>query len=64
MCARRGRGVQYRGFQAADPGGVPFEAGLKETYRWYLRHHKPRTAGFELDDKLLGMARAVSTVSV
>jgi hypothetical protein len=48
----------------ADPGGVPFEAGLKETYRWYLRHHKPRTAGFEFDDKLLGMARAVSTVSV
>jgi hypothetical protein len=43
---------------------VPFEAGLKETYRWYLRHHKPRTAGFEFDDKLLGMARAVSTVSV
>ena len=43
---------------------TPFEAGLKETYRWYTRHHKPRTAGFEFDDKLLGMMRAVSPVSV
>jgi hypothetical protein len=39
---------------------TPFEAGLKETYRWYTRHHKPRTAGFEFDDKLLGMVRAAS----
>jgi hypothetical protein len=43
---------------------TPFEAGLKETYRWYTRHHKPRTAGFEFDDKLLGMVRAASPVSV
>ena len=43
---------------------TPFEDGLKETYRWYLRHHKPRTAGFEFDDKLLGMVRAASPVSV
>jgi hypothetical protein len=43
---------------------TPFEAGLKETYRWYTRHHKPRTAGFEFDDKLLGMMRAVSPASV
>jgi hypothetical protein len=43
---------------------TPFEAGLKETYRWYTRHHKPRTAGFEFDDKLLGMVRAASPVTV
>jgi len=43
---------------------TPFEDGLKETYRWCLRHHKPRTAGFEFDDKVLGMARAASPVSV
>ncbi|MGA9627488.1 MAG: SDR family oxidoreductase [Bryobacteraceae bacterium] len=43
---------------------TPFEIGLKETYRWYTRNHKPRTAGFEFDDKLLGMMRAASPVSV
>ena len=39
---------------------TPFEIGLKETYRWYARNHKPRTSGFEFDDRLLGMARAAS----
>jgi len=43
---------------------TPFETGLKETYRWYTRNHKPRTAGFEFDDKLLAMARAASPASV
>ncbi len=43
---------------------TPFEAGLKETYKWYLRNHKPRTAGFEFDDRLLGFARAGSTAQV
>jgi nucleoside-diphosphate-sugar epimerase len=43
---------------------TPFEIGLKETYRWYTRNHKPRTAGFEFDDKLLGLVRAASPVSV
>jgi nucleoside-diphosphate-sugar epimerase len=43
---------------------TPFEDGLKETYRWYTRNHKARTAGFEFDDKLLGMVRASSPVSV
>jgi len=27
---------------------TPFEIGLKETYRWYTRNHKPRTAGSSL----------------
>jgi len=43
---------------------TPFEAGLKDTWRWYTRNHKPRTAGFEFDDKVLAMAKAGSTASV
>src|SRR5689334_17007639 len=43
---------------------TPFDVGLKETYRWYVRNHKPRTSSFEFDDKLLSMARAGSPASV
>jgi nucleoside-diphosphate-sugar epimerase len=43
---------------------TPFEIGLKETYKWYLRNHKPRTAGFEFDDKVLAMAKTGSAISV
>jgi nucleoside-diphosphate-sugar epimerase len=43
---------------------TPFETGLKETYKWYTRNHKPRTAGFEFDDKVLALARAGSPASV
>ena len=43
---------------------TPFEIGLKETYRWYLRNHKPRTSGFEFDDKLLVLAKTGSPASV
>lgn len=43
---------------------TPFEVALKETYRWYTRNHKPRTAGFEFDDKVLAMAKAGSTANV
>jgi nucleoside-diphosphate-sugar epimerase len=43
---------------------TPFETGLKETYRWYTRNHKPRTAGFEFDDKLLALAKTGSPASV
>jgi nucleoside-diphosphate-sugar epimerase len=43
---------------------TPFDVGLKETYRWYTRNHKPRTAGFEFDDKLLALAKTVSPASV
>jgi 2'-hydroxyisoflavone reductase len=39
---------------------TPFDAGLKETYKWYTRNHKARTAGFEFDDKVLGMAKTGS----
>jgi nucleoside-diphosphate-sugar epimerase len=43
---------------------TPFEAGLKETFKWYTRNHKPRTAGFDFDDKVLALARAGSPASV
>jgi nucleoside-diphosphate-sugar epimerase len=43
---------------------TPFETGLKETYRWYTRNHKPRTSTFDFDDKLLAMAKAQSTANV
>ena len=33
---------------------TPIEQGFAETYRWYLRHHKPRTDGFEFEDSLMG----------
>src|ERR1035437_1527549 len=43
---------------------TPFEVGLKETYRWYVRNHKPRTAGFEFDDKVLAFGKTGSALSV
>ena len=43
---------------------TPFETGLKETYRWYTRNHKPRTSGFDFDDKLLSTAKTGSPASV
>jgi 2'-hydroxyisoflavone reductase len=43
---------------------TPFETGLKETYKWYTRNHKARTAGFEFDDKVLALAKAGSPASV
>ena len=43
---------------------TPFETGLKETWRWYVRNHKPRTAGFDFDDRLMGISRTGSPASV
>ena len=43
---------------------TPLETGLKETYRWYTRNHKPRTAGFDFDDRVLAMAKTGSPASV
>ncbi len=43
---------------------TPFETGLKETYKWYTRNHKPRTAGFEFDDKVLALAKTGWPASV
>jgi nucleoside-diphosphate-sugar epimerase len=43
---------------------TPLETGLKETYRWYTRNHRARTASFEFDDRLLAMAKSSSPASV
>jgi nucleoside-diphosphate-sugar epimerase len=43
---------------------TPFDVGLKETYRWYQRNHKPRTASFEFDERLLGLSKANSPAAV
>lgn len=43
---------------------TPFETGLKETYKWYARNHKPRSAGFDFDDKLLALSKNGSPASV
>jgi 2'-hydroxyisoflavone reductase len=43
---------------------TPFETGLKETFKWYMRNHKARTNGFEFDDKLLALAKTPSPLSV
>src|SRR5579863_3332041 len=43
---------------------TPFEIGLKETYKWYTRNHKPRATGFEFDDKVMALARTGSPASV
>ena len=44
---------------------TPFEQGLKETYKWYLRNHpKPRSSAFDFDDKLLSMVKSGSPASV
>ena len=43
---------------------TPFEAALKDTYRWYTKNYKPRTARFEFDEKVLAMAKAGSPASV
>jgi 2'-hydroxyisoflavone reductase len=42
---------------------TPFEVGLKETYRWYVRNHK-MSASFGFEDKLLAMARTNSAAHV
>ncbi|MGE5645799.1 MAG: NAD-dependent epimerase/dehydratase family protein [Acidobacteriota bacterium] len=36
------------GFKATD-----FAAGLKETYRWYLRHHERRDIDYAFEDRVL-----------
>jgi nucleoside-diphosphate-sugar epimerase len=43
---------------------TPFDVGLKETYRWYTRNVKPRTPGFEFDDKVLAMVKTGSPAPV
>jgi len=35
---------------------TPFEAGLKETYRWYLRNTKKTRIDYSFEDRLIDMA--------
>ena len=37
--------------------------GLKETYRWYLRHHNHASLDYSFEDRLLGMAAAAAASS-
>jgi nucleoside-diphosphate-sugar epimerase len=36
-----------------------FVEALKETYRWYLRHHERNTSNYPFEDKLIRMAGAI-----
>ncbi|MBC8167942.1 MAG: NAD-dependent epimerase/dehydratase family protein [Bryobacteraceae bacterium] len=38
--------------------GIDFIEGLRETYRWYLRHHEKNTSNYEFEDKLIANAPA------
>jgi len=46
------------GFRPTD-----FGEGLKETYRWYLRHHNHASLDYSFEDRLLGMAAAAAASS-
>lgn len=37
---------------------VDFLEGMKETYRWYLRHHEKNTSNYAFEDKLIANAPA------
>jgi 2'-hydroxyisoflavone reductase len=43
---------------------TPFEVGLKETYRWYVRNYKSAPQDYSFEDKLMAMSRAGSPASV
>ena len=43
---------------------TPFEAGLKDTYRWYLRNFRSPAQDYGLEDKLMSAARAGSPLGV
>jgi nucleoside-diphosphate-sugar epimerase len=38
---------------------TPFETGLKETFRWYLKNHKAPAADFSFEDRLIANARGL-----
>jgi nucleoside-diphosphate-sugar epimerase len=35
---------------------IDFQEGLRETYRWYLRHHEKNTSNYAFEDKLIAAA--------
>ena len=38
---------------------TPFAAGLKETYKWYLKHAADRKLDFSFEDKLIRQAKEI-----
>ncbi len=46
------------GFKPTD-----FAAGLKQTYRWYLRHQSRRTIDYSFEDKLLALAQVAAAAA-
>ncbi len=49
------KGQRVLGFRPTE-----FPVGLKETYRWYLRHHNHQPTDYSFEDRLLAMATAAS----
>jgi hypothetical protein len=39
---------------------TPFATGLKETYKWYLRHGEQRTLDFSFEDRVIRQAKETS----
>jgi 2'-hydroxyisoflavone reductase len=46
------------GFKATE-----LTAGMKETYRWYIRHHARRETDYSFEDRLIGHAQAHAAVA-
>jgi nucleoside-diphosphate-sugar epimerase len=40
-----------------------FPVGLKETYRWYVRHHTRREIDYSFEDKLLNFAQQIAAAA-
>lgn len=38
---------------------TPFQDGLKEAYRWYLKHHQKDTSNYAFEDKLIAIAPTI-----
>jgi len=43
---------------------TPFAAGLKETYKWYSKHHTPRPINTAFEDNLIRMAKELHRPAV
>jgi 2'-hydroxyisoflavone reductase len=39
---------------------TPFATGLKETYKWYLRHGEQRTLDFSFEDRVIRQAKEIT----
>jgi 2'-hydroxyisoflavone reductase len=39
---------------------TPFDEGLRETYRWYLRHHEKDSSNYPFEDKLIAIAPEIA----